>query len=98
MKHWWRKRSTCSWTARTTAALPWPRFWQAMPPAKSMYSRPSASQIRAPQARETTRSVVATPRGTYRSRPWRTWSVDACSSTRIDPEYLTTAMRGKWVP
>ena len=28
-----------------------------MPPAKSMYSRPSASQIRAPQARATTRSV-----------------------------------------
>src|SRR3954468_14506537 len=60
-----------------------------------MYSRPSASQIRAPQARVTTRSVVATPRGTYRSRSRRTWSTDARSSTRIDPEYRTIGMRGK---
>src|SRR5207302_2032227 len=44
--------------ARTMPALPWPRFWQAIPPAKSTYSCPSASQTRAPHARVTTRSVV----------------------------------------
>src|SRR5947208_9273668 len=48
-----------------------------------MYSRPSVSQIRAPQARATTRSVGATPRGTYRSRSASTRSPDPRSSTRI---------------
>src|SRR3954452_4090376 len=61
-----------------------------MPPAKSMYSLPSASQRRAPQARATTRSVVATPRGTNRSRAANTRSAEARSSTRIAREYLVT--------
>ena len=43
-----------------------------MPPAKSRYSLPSASQSVAPSARVTTKSVVATPRGTNRSRSART--------------------------
>src|SRR2546421_7493033 len=55
-----------------------------MPPAKSRYSRPSASQTFAPQARLTTKSVVAMPRGTKRSRAWRTCSLEARSSTRIE--------------
>src|SRR5213078_3171545 len=79
MKHWCMKRSTCSWTARTTVSGLCPRFWQAIPPAKSRYSRPSASQIVAPSARATTRSVVATPRGTKRSRSSRT-DATSCSS------------------
>ena len=45
MKHWCRYRSTCACIASTTAGRLWPRFAQPSPPAKSTYSRPSASQI-----------------------------------------------------
>src|SRR3954453_14736608 len=55
MKHWWRYSSTCAWTASRTAGSEWPRFAQPSPPAKSTYSRPSASQTLAPSARETPR-------------------------------------------
>src|SRR3954449_3686212 len=72
MKHWCRYWSTCSCTARTTASGLCPRFWHAMPPAKSSTSLPSASHRVAPSARATTKSVLATPRGTKRSRASRT--------------------------
>src|SRR5919201_3766369 len=81
MKHWCRERSICSWIAG--AAKPCPVFWQPSPPAKSMYSRPSTSQMRAPSARATTSGVVAIPRGTYRSRSAATRSDAVCSVTAI---------------
>src|SRR5581483_2177561 len=74
-KHWWRYSSACAWIAATTASGRCPRLFEAMPPAKSMYSRPSTSQTRAPSARATTRCGVATPFATYRSRSARTRSV-----------------------
>src|SRR5580704_17519546 len=52
-----------------------------MPPAKSRYSRPSASQIDAPSARETTSAGVETPRATYRSRACCTRSTSLRSRT-----------------
>jgi len=57
-----------------------PRFWQAMPPPKSRYSRPSASQIRAPQARLTTEVGPRDGRAARSARahaardPWKTRS------------------------
>ena len=54
-----------------------------MPPAKSRYSRPSASQISAPCARATTSDGVETPLATYRSRAaWtRSSSLRSCRDT-----------------
>src|SRR5581483_5370811 len=66
-----------------------------------MYSRPSASQMRAPSARSTTSGGVATPRATYRSLASWTRSValrscndkvpgnlSASSEPRHDPEVV----------
>src|SRR2546421_4245880 len=98
MKHWCMKRSTCSCTARTTASGLWPRFWQAIPPAKSRYSFPSASQIVAPSARETVKSVVAIPRGTKRSRPARTASAPWICSVAIATTLLQLDAQANRVP
>src|SRR3954451_23885911 len=92
MKHWCRYWSTCSWTARTTASGLCPRFWQAIPPAKSSSSLPSASQSVAPSARATTRSVVAIPRGTSRSRASRT-SATRFTSVAIGKSLLLPPLR-----
>src|SRR5919201_1069206 len=53
-----------------------------------MYSRPSASQMRAPSARATTRGVVATPRATSVSRSARMRSDSVCCSIAIRPRLL----------
>src|SRR6185312_10634483 len=84
---------TCSCTARTTASGLCPRFWHAIPPAKSSSSLPSASQTLAPSARVTTRSVVATPRGTRRSRPSRTWAVPCSCSVAMPEAYAARSRR-----
>src|SRR4051812_7965767 len=83
MKHWCRYSSACRWIAATTAPGEWPRLAQPSPPAKSTYSRPSASQIRAPSARATTSGGVEIPRATQRSRPsWtRSVALRSCNDT-----------------
>ena len=43
-----------------------------MPPAKSMYERPSSASIRAPSAPTTTSGGAVTAADTYRSRAART--------------------------
>ena len=60
----WISSSACSLIASTTASGVWPRFSTPMPPAKSMYSRPSASIRRAPWAREAKIGAIETPRAT----------------------------------
>ena len=47
----WPSVRTCSETAATSRGWPWPRVLTAMPPRKSTYSRPSASQTWAPAPR-----------------------------------------------
>src|ERR1051326_515425 len=72
-----------------------------MPPAKSRYSRPSTSQMRAPSARATTRAGVETPRGTYRARAARTSALPTCSGARMGailrPREQRTAESGRSV-
>ncbi len=47
----WPRVAIWSETARTTAGWAWPRAFTAMPPTKSTYSLPSASQTLAPSPR-----------------------------------------------
>src|SRR3954452_11797152 len=85
MKHWGRYSSACRWIAARTASGGWPRSAQPRPPAKSTYSRPSASQTRAPSARETTSGGVEIPLATKRSRPSCTCSVELRSRSVTVP-------------
>ena len=72
-----------------------------MPPAKSMYVRPSTSSMRAPSARATTSAVVDTPRATQRLRSSaiRADSVPAaiCVTSALEPR-RHSARRGQEGP
>jgi len=79
-------------------------FWQPRPPAKSTYSRPSTSQIRAPSARATTSGGVATPDLVVtRAEGARVWDADgnelldfaggiACQNLGHNPEAVVRAV------
>ena len=57
-----RPRSACALIAATVAGCAWPRMSGPHDPIQSMYSRPSASQTRAPRPRSTKRGCPPTAR------------------------------------
>ena len=57
MKQVWWNFSAWALMAATTLGWQWPMFMTPMPPAKSMYSRPSTSRTTAPRAEATCTGV-----------------------------------------